>query len=129
MKLQSSILQGMEDAKKVGATNGAYTVYYQDSNGHTVSKQVREDQFDRKLAEQRAYAAAAESAYNDMASEQKRLGQTVGYREKAKGRRHPYTSARRQDRAVPQARENYHDNRAIEFNGNNGVDPVIGDRL
>lgn len=129
MKLQSSILQGMEDAKKVGATNGAYTVYYQDSNGTTVSKQVREDEFDRKLAEQRAYAAASESAYNDIASEQKRFGQTVGYREKAKGRRQPYTSARRQDRAVPQARENYHDNRAIEFNGNNGVDPVIGDRL
>ena len=131
MKLQSSILQGMEDAKKVGATNGAYTVYYQDSNGNTVSKQVREDQFDRKLAEQRAYAAAAESAYNDMASEQKRFGQTVGYREKAKGRRHPYTSARRQDRAVPQARENYHDNRATEFNDNNSsrVNPVIGDRL
>lgn len=129
MKLQSSILQGMEDAKKVGATNGLYTVYYQDSNGTTVSKQVREDEFDRKLAEQRAYAAASESAYNDIASEQKRFGQTVGYREKAKGRRHPYTSARRQDRAVPQARENYHDNRAIEFNGNNGVDPVIGDRL
>lgn len=129
MKLQSSILQGMEDAKKVGATNGVYTVYYQDSEGHTLSKQVREDEFDRKLAEQRGYAAAAESAYNDIASEQKRFGQTVGYREKAKGRRHPYTSARRQDRAVPQARENYHDNRATEFNDNNGVDPVIGDRL
>ena len=129
MKLQSSILQGMEDAKKVGATNGLYTVYYQDSDGHTLSKQVREDEFDRKLAEQRGYAAAAESAYNDIASEQKRFGQTVGYREKAKGRRHPYTSARRQDRAVPHARENYHYNRAIEFNGNNGVDPVIGDRL
>lgn len=129
MKLQSSILQGMEDAKKVGATNGVYTVYYQDSEGHTLSKQVREDEFDRKLAEQRGYAAAAESAYNDIASEQKRFGQTVGYREKAKGRRHPYTSARRQDRAVPHARENYHDNRATEFNDNNGVDPVIGDRL
>ena len=129
MKLQSSILQGMEDAKKVGATNGLYTVYYQDSDGHTLSKQVREDEFDRKLAEQRGYAAAAESAYNDIASEQKRFGQTVGYREKAKGRRHPYTSARRQDRAVPHARENYHDNRATEFNDNNGVDPVIGDRL
>ena len=131
MKLQSSILQGMEDAKKVGATNGAYTVYYQDANGHTVSKQVRADQFDRKLAEQRANAAAAESAYNDMASEQKRFGQTVGYREKAKGRRHPYTSARRQNRAVPQARENYHDNRAIEFNDNNSsnINPPIGDRL
>ncbi len=129
MKLQSSILQGMEDAKKVGATNGVYTVYYQDKPGHIVSKQVREDEFDQKLAEQRYYAGAAESAYNDIASEQKRFGQTVGYREKAKGRRHPYTSARRQDRAVPQARENYHDNRAIEFNGNNGVDPVIGDRL
>ena len=131
MKLQSSILQGMEDAKKVGATNGLYTVYYQDSDGHTLSKQVREDEFDRKLAEQRGYAAAAESAYNDIASEQKRFGQTVGYREKAKGRRHPYTSARRQDRAVPQARENYHDNRATEFNDNNSsrVNPVIGDRL
>lgn len=129
MKLQSSILQGMEDAKKVGATNGAYTVYYQDADGHTVSKQVRADQFDRKLAEQRAYAAAAESAYNDIASEQKRFGQTVGYREKAKGRRHPYTSARRQDRAVPQARENYHDNTADDFNTRNGVDPTIGDRL
>ncbi len=129
MKLQSSILQGMEDAKKVGATNGAYTVYYQDANGHTVSKQVRADQFDRKLAEQRAYATAAESAYNDMASEQKRFGQTLGYREKAKGRRHPYTSTRRQDRAVPRARENYHDNTADDFNTRNGVDPTIGDRL
>lgn len=129
MKLQSSILQGMEDAKKVGATNGAYTVYYQDANGHTVSKQVRADQFDRKLAEQRAYAAAAESAYNDIASEQKRFGQIVGYREKAIGRRHPYTSARRQDRAVPQARENYHDNTADDFNTRNGVEPTIGDRL
>lgn len=129
MKLQQSILQGMEDAKKVGATNGVYTVYYQ-SGGRTVSKQVRADQFDQKLAEQRANSAAAESAYNDIASEQKRFGQTVGYREKARGRRHPYTSARRQDRAVPQVRENYHDNRAIEFNNNSSdINPPIGDRL
>ena len=142
MKLQKNILGGLEDAQRAGvrgqqldANNnpiqgtGYYDVYYQDADGNMQNRRIAAADMTRIMTEQRGRVTAAESAYNDIASEQKRFGQTVGYREKAKGRRQPYTSARRQDRAVPQARENYHDNRAIEFNGNNGVDPVIGDRL
>lgn len=142
MKLQKNILGGLEDAQRAGvrgqqldANNnpiqgtGYYDVYYQDADGNMQNRRIAAADMTRIMTEQRGRVTAAESAYNDIASEQKRFGQTVGYREKAKGRRHPYTSARRQDRAVPHARENYHDNRATEFNDNNGVDPVIGDRL
>lgn len=142
MKLQKNILGGLEDAQRAGvrgqqldANNnpiqgtGYYDVYYQDADGNMQNRRIAAADMTRIMTEQRGRATAAESAYNDMASEQKRFGQTLGYREKAKGRRHPYTSTRRQDRAVPQARENYYDNTADDFNTRNRVDPTFGDRL
>ena len=82
----------------------------------------------RAITEQRGRTAQAESAYNDMKAEQQKHGQTVGYLEDKRGRKHPYTSARRQGRGSTAA-DNWHNNTAEDFNRDNSVDPVIGDRL
>ena len=140
MKLQKNILQGLEDAQRAGAkgvvkdsngniTNpGYYEVTYADASGTIHTKQVAAGDMTRAITEQRGRTAQAESAYNDMKAEQQKHGQTVGYREDKRGRKHPYTSARRQGRGSTAA-DNWHNNTAEDFNRDNSVDPVIGDRL
>lgn len=140
MRLQKNILQGLEDAQRAGAQGrqvdsngnpiagtGYYDVYYQDASGHMQNKHVSEADMAKKLVEQRSNAATAESAYNDMKAEQQKYGQTVGYREDKRGRKHPYTSARRQ-RQGPTMADNWHENTASDFNSAH-VDPTIGDTL
>lgn len=145
MKLQKNILQGLEDAQRAGAKGrrvdqngnpiagtGYYDVYYQDANGNMQNKHVSEADMAQKLTEQRSNAAIAESAYNDIKAEQQKYGQTVGYREDKRGRKHPYLSARRQRRNAANhtstMAENWHDNTAEDFNSAH-VDPTIGDTL
>lgn len=139
MYLQKGILQAMEDAQTRGPNDhGQYEVNYdtgQTPNGQKVyaTKYIDKDQWANAIAKQRGRTTDAESAYNDMKEEQQKYGQTVGYREKYRGRKHPYLSARRQRRNAANHTstmgENWHDNIAEDFNRNNGVDPEIGDQL
>lgn len=147
MKLQNNILQGLEDAQRAGVQGqqfdkngkpiqgtGYYDVYYQDAKGNMKNKHVAVADMAETMTKQRGRATAAESAYNDMKAEQQKYGQTVGYREKARGRKHPYLSARRQRQNAANNTstmgENWHDNTAADFNRNSPeVDPVIGDQL
>ena len=138
MKLQSSLLQGMEDAQKRGANDkDMYTVYYQDphDNNKLKHKEISKAEFDKKFAEQRGRAAAAESAYNDMKAEQQKYGQTLSYREDKRGRPHPYASTRRAGHLGPRLATNWHDSVATEFNnttndqGERRVDPPMGNQL
>ncbi len=140
MYLQKGILQAMEDAQTRGPNaHGQYEVNY--DTGQTTNtgqkiyatKYIDKDQWANAIAKQRGRTTDAESAYNDMKAEQQKYGQTVGYREKHRGRKHPYLSARRQRRNAANHTstmgENWHDNIAEDFNRNNGVDPEIGDQL
>lgn len=139
MYLQKGILQAMEDAQNKGydENTGKYAVTYKtkDSRGRDIyqTKYIDKDDWSEAIAKQRARTSDAESAYNDMKAEQQKYGQTVGYREKKRGRQHPYLSARRQryNKAnhTSTMAENWHDNTAEDFNRNNGVDPTIGDQL
>lgn len=134
MKLQSSLLQGMEDAQKRGANNGKYTVYYQEGK-QLKQKEISEAEFDKKFAEQRVRAAQAESTYNDMKAEQQKYGQTLSYREDKRDRPHPYASTRRAGHLGPTLATNWHDSVATEFNntinaqGERRVDPPMGNQL
>ena len=140
MYLQKGILQAMEDAQTRGPNDhGQYEVNY--DTGQTTptgqkiyaTKYIDKDQWANAIAKQRGRTTDAESAYNDMKAEQQKYGQTVGYREKNRGRKHPYLSARRQRRNAANHTstmgENWHDNTAEDFNRDNGVNPVIGDQL
>lgn len=139
MYLQKGILQAMEDAQTRGPNDhGQYEVNYdtgQTRNGQKIyaTKYIDKDQWANAIAKQRGRTTDAESAYNDMKAEQQKYGQTVGYREKNRGRKHPYLSARRQRRNAANHTstmgENWHDNTAEDFNRDNGVNPVIGDQL
>ena len=139
MYLQKGILQAMEDAQTRGPNDhGQYEVNYdtgQTRNGQKIyaTKYIDKDQWANAIAKQRGRTTDAESAYNDMKEEQQKYGQTVGYREKNRGRKHPYLSARRQRRNAANHTstmgENWHDNTAEDFNRDNGVNPVIGDQL
>lgn len=128
MYLQKGILEAMEDAQTRGPNgHGQYEVNY--DTGQTTNtgqkiyatKYIDKDQWANAIAKQRGRTTDAESAYNDMKAEQQKYGQTVGYREKHRGRNaanHTSTMG-----------ENWHDNIAEDFNRNNGVDPEIGDQL
>jgi len=135
MKLQKNLLQGMEDAQRNGRdSRGMYAVHYFDPIAKThQTSYVSQADFAKKLTLQRTNAAKAESAYNDMKAEQQKYGQTVGYREEQRGRKHPYTSARRQRRNAANhtstMADNWHDNTAEDFNRDNGLDPTIGNTL
>lgn len=135
MKLQKNLLQGMEDAQRNGPdSRGMYAVHYFDPIAKThQTSYVSQADFAKKLTLQRTNAAKAESAYNDMKAEQQKYGQTVGYREEKRGRKHPYTSARRQRRNAANhtstMADNWHDNTAEDFNRDNGLDPTIGNTL
>lgn len=135
MKLQKNLLQGMEDAQRNGPdSRGMYAVHYYDPIAKThQTSYVSQADFAKKLTVQRTNAAKAESAYNDMKAEQQKYGQTVGYREEQRGRKHPYTSARRQRRNAANhtstMADNWHDNTAEDFNRDNGLDPTIGNTL
>lgn len=141
MYLQKGILQAMEDAQSKGydESTGKYAVNYKtgrkDRNGNDIyqTKYIDKDDWAEAIAQQRDRTTQAESAYNDMKAEQQKYGQTVGYREKARGRKHPYLSARRQKQNAANKTstmgENWHDNTAIDFNADNGVAGTIGDRL
>lgn len=136
MYLQKNILQAMEDAQNKGydENTGKYAVNYKtgrkDRNGNDIyqTKYIDKDDWAEAIAQQRDRTTQAESAYNDMKAEQQKYGQTVGYREKARGRKHPYTSARRQGRGSTMA-DNWHDNTAADFNADNNVAGTIGDQL
>lgn len=142
MYLQKDILQAMEDAQNKGydESTGEYTVSYNTHKkdrrtGKDIyqTKKINKDDWAEAIARQRDRTTRAESTYNDMKAEQQKYGQTVGYREKARGRKHPYLSARRQRQNAANDTstmgENWHDNTAADFNRDNGVDPVIGDQL
>lgn len=143
MYLQKNILQAMEDAQSKGYEEngphaGEYAVNYKttDQNGREIyrTKYINKDDWAEAIARQRDRTTQAESTYNDMKAEQQKYGQTVGYREKARGRKHPYLSARRQRQNAANDTstmgENWHDNNAADFNRNSpGVKPVIGDQL
>ena len=143
MYLQKNILQAMEDAQSKGYEEngphqGEYAVNYKtkDQNGNEIyrTKYINKDDWAEAIARQRDRTTQAESTYNDMKAEQQKYGQTVGYREKARGRKHPYLSARRQRQNAANHTstmgENWHDNTAADFNRDStGVDPVIGDQL
>ncbi len=141
MYLQKNILQAMEDAQskgyeEEGQHKGKYAVYYKtgqkDINGNDIyqTKYIDKDDWAEAIARQRDRTTQAESTYNDMKAEQQKYGQTVGYREKARGRKTPYASTRRAGHLGPTLATNWHDSVATEFNRDSPeVDPVIGDQL
>ena len=128
----------LEKLEENGPHQGEYAVNYKtkDQNGNEIyrTKYINKDDWAEAIARQRDRTTQAESTYNDMKAEQQKYGQTVGYREKARGRKHPYLSARRQRQNAANHTstmgENWHDNTAADFNRDSpGVDPVIGDQL
>lgn len=135
MYQQKDILQAMEDAQNAGPdkNSGMYTVSYKSNDGHgnTIykTKQIHKDKWAEAIAQQRERTTQAESQYNDMKAEQQKYGQTVSYREKTKGSKQPYRSARSQKRTRTTMTDNWHDNTAAEFNTDNGVSPPMGDQL
>lgn len=126
MLKQQGILKALEDAREFGPDGqGNYNFRYTDADGTLHTHTFTASELNDALAEQRTKAAKAESRYNDMTAEQKRHFQQTSYHADSRGARNPYSSIRSQRRNAAHGRtpamDNLHDNRAADYNTDNGI--------